>query len=282
MVIRVYKSFCENILKRLFLFLIAIIIAVPAVLFAGIVEKDLSGFFEEEGFEGCFILKNLQNGSQIIYNEPRTTEAFLPASTFKILNSLIALETGVVEDENTVFTWDGKKRLLDKWNRDLDFKTALKFSAVWVYQDIARRVGEERMQEWVTKVDYGNKDISGGIDLFWLQGGIRITPKQQIEFLEKLVKDELPFSKQNMAIVRSMMENEQSGEYVLYGKTGWAARVKPNIGWYVGFVTKGDDTYVFVSNFVHLGEEPPQWFSNVGKKMTIRILDHLGAWEESE
>lgn len=109
---------------------------------------------------------------------------------------MISLETGVISDEIAILTWDGVERKLPAWNRDLNMREAIKLSAYWFYQVLARRVGHDRMQKWVTQVGYGNRNIGSkeDVDKFWLRGELRITPQEQIQFLQRLYKNDLPFS----------------------------------------------------------------------------------------
>ncbi len=206
--------------------------------------------FQELGVEGSILIYDLNQDKTYEYNPGRNTKAFLPASTFKILNSLIALETGILPNELSILTWDGIKRDFPQWNRDLNMKEAFKFSAVWFYQVIARRVGHEEMQKWVTQVGYGNEKIGSkeDIDKFWLQGELRITPQEQIQFLRRLYKNDLPFSERPQSIVKDIMIFEQTPHYTIRAKTGWAARVTPQIGWYVGYLEKDNNPYFFAVN----------------------------------
>jgi beta-lactamase class D len=209
--------------------------------------------FKELGVEGSIVISNL-NGDRVYQHNPQRNQTpFLPASTFKILNSLIALETKVIADEASILTWDGIQRQIPEWNRDLNMKEAFKRSAVWFYQVLARRVGHERMQQWVTKVGYGNREIGGkeDIDRFWLTGRLRITPQSQIQFLRRLDKNELPFSARSLSIVKNIMILEKTPEHTLRGKTGWAGlgeKAAPQIGWFVGYLEKGKEAYFFATN----------------------------------
>ena len=115
-----------------------------------------------------FVLFDLKGNEYTHYNPERAKQKFTPASTYKILNSLIGLETGEIPNENCIFKWTGKEHSIKNWNQDLVLRDAFQFSCVPCYQDLARRIGEKRMKKWVKKVGYGNKDISGGIDTFWL------------------------------------------------------------------------------------------------------------------
>ncbi|MBH8555204.1 class D beta-lactamase [Nostocaceae cyanobacterium CENA357] len=214
---------------------------------------DFGRHFRELGVEGSILIYDLNRDRFFQHNPQRNVTAFLPASTFKILNSLIALETGVISDEIAVLTWDGIQRSIPEWNRDLNMREAFKLSAVWFYQVIARRVGHERMQKWVAQAGYGNQKIGNkdDIDKFWLEGELRITPQEQIQFLRRLYNNDLPFSKRSLSIVKDIMVMEQTPDYTIRGKTGWVGftdNVKPEIGWYVGYLEKGKNVYFFSTN----------------------------------
>ena len=210
--------------------------------------QDWKSFYTNHNVTGCMIIYDLNRNEYQVYNRERCNESFSPASTFKILNSLIALETGVIKDENEVIPWDSVKRSYDKWNMDQTLRTAIKYSAVWAYQELARRIGEQRMNHYVDSVKYGNCNISGGIDQFWLDGSLKITPFEQIEFLKRLYSDNLPFSKRNLDIVKDIMINDQTDNYILRGKTGWGINSKADVGWYVGYLEENHDVYFFVNN----------------------------------
>ncbi|MDQ1353507.1 MAG: beta-lactamase class [Acidobacteriota bacterium] len=204
--------------------------------------------FAELHVKGTFVLYDLNNDSYSVYDKERAEKAFLPASTFKILNSLIALETKVIKDQCETIEWDRRTWRFDEWNQDQTLQTAFRNSVVWAYQELARRIGKKQMQYWVDKADYGNRNISDQIDTFWLEGELLISARQQVEFLEKLYKNQLPFSKRNMDIVKEIMMIEQGGTYILRGKTGWAARVSPQIGWFVGWLETPNNVYFFALN----------------------------------
>lgn len=211
---------------------------------------DFARHFRELGVEGSILIYDLNNDRIAQHNPQRNGTAFLPASTFKILNSLIALETGVISDEIAVLTWDGIQRKIPEWNRDLNMREAIQLSAIWFYQVLARRVGHEQMQKWVTQARYGNQKIGGkdDIDKFWLEGELRITPQEQIQFLRRLYNNDLPFSKRSLSIVKDIMLMEQTPDYTIRGKTGWIGfvdNVTPKIGWYVGYAGVGQKCLLF-------------------------------------
>jgi beta-lactamase class D len=202
--------------------------------------------FQEMGVEGSILIYDLKANRTYQHNPTRNATSFVPASTFKILNSLISLETGVIADEVAILTWDGIKRDIKEWNHDLNMREAFKRSAVWFYQVLARRVGHERMQDFVTKVGYGNKKIGGekDIDKFWLEGELRITPQEQIQFLRRFYNQDLPFSQRTFSIVKDIMVVEQTPDYTIRAKTGWEGE----LGWYVGYLEKSKNVYYFAVN----------------------------------
>lgn len=228
----------------------------------GLVERpDWGRFFEEAGVEGTIVIRDLSTGRTQVYDPERAATRFLPASTFKIPNSLISLETGVVHGTDEVLPWDGEERWVKAWNRDHDMASAIEVSAVWFYQELARRVGEERMRLWLERLGYGNRDVGGGIDRFWLDGDLAISPLEQVDFLSRLARRELPFSAETTDAVHRILVSREDADQapgrVLRAKTGWAVRGEgPQIGWWVGWVTHADGrTYVFATNLTIEDEE---------------------------
>lgn len=214
-----------------------------------VVDDRLKPLFAAEDLRGVFVLLDREE-DRFITNDPlRARRPFLPASTFKILNSLISLEVGAVADELEVVKWDGTDRGSPGWNRDHSLESAFKASAVWFYQEMARRIGEDRMAHWVRLAQYGNTDIAGGIDLFWLEGTLRITAEEQVLFLEHLRDGRLPFSQRVQDIVRRVMIVEETPTHVVRAKTGWALRGEEGpTGWYVGWVERDGRAWYFALN----------------------------------
>lgn len=229
------------------LLLVAAVILIGNNLFAG-EHPEWKKFFASFNVHGCVIIYDKNADEFHTYNEARCDSAFLPASTYKLLNTLIGLETGVITGIDFTLEWDGVERFYDMWNKDHALPTAIKYSVVWWYQEAARRIGEERMQTYVDSVGYGNRNIGGGIDRFWLDGDLRITPREQIAFLRSIDDYNLPFSKENIDILKSIIiQDESTEEYTIRAKTGWANN-ESNIGWYVGWVEKDDNVWYFAVN----------------------------------
>lgn len=206
----------------------------------------LDSIFAAESAVGTMVIRRLSDGREWVHNPARADSAFLPASTFKIANAAIALETGVASGPEEAFPWDGVEREIEAWNQDHTLRTAMAASAVPVYQVVARRIGEERMSEWLRRIDYGNADIGGGIDRFWLIGDLRTTAWQQVDFLTRFATGETPFSAGTEASVADMLVNGSGEDWVLYGKTGWAFEVE--LGWWVGWTEYRGETYLFALN----------------------------------
>jgi beta-lactamase class D len=215
------------------------------------VRDSLAKHFTDAGTVGTFVGFKVDDYLIIASDKERSSEGKLPASTFKIPNSVIALETGVVQDpDKDVFPWDGVKRPIEAWNKDHTMRSAIAASAVPVYQEIARRIGQERMQKYVDLFSYGNRDIGGGIDQFWLTGTLRIDPVEQVDFVEQLRRRALPVSKRSQDIVCDILPVTKVGESVIRFKSGLlgAERGQPSLGWMVGWAEKGSAQTVFALN----------------------------------
>lgn len=220
-----------------------------------------------DGRDGTMVLKNLKNNQMYVYNRERSEERFTPESTFKVPNSLIGLETGAVRDEYEVKRWDGVIREFESWNRDHTLASAIRESAIWFYQDMARDIGVTNMEKFVNQIGYGNRDISGGIDEFWLDSTLEISAIEQVEFIESLVEEDLPFTEKNQKTVKRIMIQDEQDEYTLHGKTG--TRLSDmGLGWYVGFIETEKETWVFAVNLDGSG--------TVAKKITMETLKEMG------
>ena len=213
------------------------------------VRESLAKRFTDLGTSGTFVAYMVDDYLVVASDTQRSGEAKIPASTFKIPNSLIALETGVVADpDKDVFAWDGVKRPIEAWNRDHTLRSAIAVSAVPVYQEIARRIGQERMQKYVDLFDYGNRDIGGGIDQFWLSGALRIDPVEQVDFVDRLRRRALPVSPRSQDLVADILPVTKAGDSVIRAKSGLAGRDQGSIGWMVGWAEKGAAQTVFALN----------------------------------
>ena len=225
---------------------------VPALVASSAFCEDaaLAKLFSDRALQGTLVLTNRDGSRSYVHNEARASTPLLPASTFKIPNTLIALDEGVITEKASL-KWDGTDRGLPAWNRDQTLASAFKTSCVWCYQELAQRIGLKHYQAWLKKIDYGNANPGPGLTTFWLAGDLRISAQQQITFLKKLYKRELPFKASSYDVFRRIMLMEERPGYRLYAKTGWAGygeKDTPQIGWYVGYLETGTDVWFFALN----------------------------------
>ena len=213
-------------------------------------QPDWKTIFNEHGVEGSILIYDQQKEAYSGYNLEMIETEYSPASTFKIFNSLVALETGAVKTEEDTLRWDGKDKGRPQWNKDHNMRSGIKYSVVWFYQELARRAGPKQMKHYIDIVGYGNKDMSGGIDAFWLTGGLRISSIQQIDFLQRLYANDLPFSQRSIDIVKNIIIVDSTDTYVLRAKTGWSSHIKPEIGWFVGYIETKGNVYFFSTNII--------------------------------
>lgn len=239
------------------------------------IDNDLKKYFDSSNVDGCFSLLDNAQGKITLYNMKLDTQRVLPASTFKIVNSLIGLETGKITDEKMVIKWDGTKRWNEEWNKDLTMEEAFKVSAVPYYQEVARRIGKDTMKLWIDSLHYGNMNISGPIDSFWLNNTLKISPDEQLGLINKLYFDQLPFSKRAQQIVRDVMLQENNTLYKLSYKTGWGFDENDNaIGWVVGWIEENRHVYLFVTEVRSSNKNIDM--PKVRMKITKGILSELG------
>ena len=254
------------------------LLALATIAKAGVAPETapaLAAPFAARPATGVFVALDARTG-RIVTNDPaRATKRFLPCSTFKIPNSLIALECGAVADVDTVIPWDHVERWNKAWNRDYALREALPRSTVWFYQELARRVGAERMQDWLRRIGYGNAEIGGGIDRFWLDGALRISALEQLDFLRRFHDRQLPFRPEVQAAVLEILIADRRDGWVLRGKTGTALEGEHGLGWYVGWVETAQGPVYFALNLDT--DRAGALDSRPRKEITYEALVHLGA-----
>lgn len=241
-------------------------------------DDSLQKYFDAKNVDGCFTMLNNTDGAITVYNMSLDTARFTPASTFKIVNALIGLQTGAITDEHMVIKWDGVKRANPEWNKNLDMDEAFKVSSVPYFQEVARRIGKDSMQQWIDSLSYGNKTIIGPVDSFWLNNSLKISPDEQLGLLKKLYFDQLPFRKSVQLTVRNAMLQEENNLYKLSYKTGWGFDEQNNsIGWVAGWIEENRHVYLFVT----LVKSPDEKIdmNRVRMDITRDILKHYGFFE---
>ena len=247
-------------------------------------DDSLKKYFDENRVEGCFALMDNGTGKFTVYNLARYRDSsYLPASTFKIVNALIGLQTGRITDDSMVIAWDGKPRR-EAWDKDLTMYEAFRVSSVPYFQEVARRIGKDTMQRWLTSIGYGLRSdtqkvmITSDIDTFWLDNSLRITPDQQLGLVKQLYFNQLPgFFNINQEMVKRAMLFESNANYRLGYKTGWGISNGRNIGWMVGWIEENNHPYFFVLNL----ESPDRDADIAAIRMNILkgILKELGFFE---
>lgn len=235
--------------------------------------------------EGCFALMNNATGKFTVYNLGRYRDSsYLPASTFKIVNSLIGLQTGKIVNDSMIIKWDGIKRWNDDWNKDLTMYEAFRVSSLPYYQEVARRIGKDTMQLWLDSLKYGVKDVKekviirSAVDSFWIDNSIKITPDEQLGLVKRLYFNQLPFFKSYQEVVKRAMLFENNANYRLGYKTGWGSTEENHsIGWITGWIEENNHPYFFVLNI----ESSDRNFDMIPARMKILkdILKQLGFFE---
>ncbi len=226
--------------------------------------EEWADVFDAAGVTGTIVVMDERSGSWQVHNPARATERFIPASTFKIPHALFALDAGVVTDEFQVFRWDGTQHEIASWNQDQDLRASMRNSAVWVYQLIAEQIGEPAERRYLERIGYGNADPSGALVSFWLDGKLAISATEQVAFLRRLYRNELPFQLSDQRLVKDVIVVEAGRDWILRAKTGWGARADPQVGWWVGWVERTEGAVFFALNI-----EMPNAAADLSKRESI-------------
>lgn len=209
--------------------------------------EDLSSYFKE--YDGSFVLLDLESGHYQVYNDANSKKRVSPDSTYKIISSLVGLETEVVTNENAQMEWDGTIYPFEQWNKDQTLTSATINSVSWYFQKVDSLVGKTRIESYLKQMGYGNVDLSGGINEFWLESSLKISPIEQVKILEKLYTYKLPFSRRNIDIVKKTIKLSDQDKITLYGKTGTGIVNGNQLnGWFVGFVESKGKVFAFATN----------------------------------
>lgn len=238
-------------------------------IFAGLIDAAL--------VEGTILLYDPQAETYYSNDFAWARTGQLPASTFKIAHSMIALETGVMAHDSVIIKWDGEPKWVKSWEQDLSFRQAFQYSCLPCYQQLAPQVGIPRMTEWLAKLDYGSTFVpdSTNLDLFWVAGDWRITAFEQIDFLQRFYNHQLPISKRTEDLVKDFMILEQKPSYTLRGKTGWSIVDDHNNGWFVGYVESKDKVYYFATNVEPKEGFDMQNFNRIRKSLARGALEGM-------
>lgn len=263
---------------------------IPLLLFvlascAGVVaDKNLDAVLEAEGVDpsqAALLIVRLEDSQRWSSGGARLAERFSPASTSKIPHTLIALETNAVSGPDEVFAWDGRERFVAGWNETQDFRTAFKRSTVWIYQTVTPRIGSDALGEWLGKFDYGNADTGqpDRVTEYWLTGPLAISAQEQVMFLSRLARRQLPLKAETYAAALPIMIEKAESSSVMYTKTGRkSVPGETDIGWYVGWLEQMSGelpgTYVFAFN---MDMTDPDTQRGARRKVVYRALEVIGA-----
>lgn len=210
---------------------------------------ELGEPFLQAGVTGTFVVYDPGADRFTGWNRERAVKRFVPASTFKIPNSLIGLAAGAVRDVDEKIPYHSDSPpFVEAWVRDMGLREALPLSNVPIYQELARRIGPERMQTALREMDYGSQEIGPQVDRFWLDGPLTISAVEQARFLARLAQGTLPFPEQHQRSIREITVIETRPTYVLHAKTGWQNARGPGVGWWVGWVERGAEVHPFALN----------------------------------
>jgi beta-lactamase class D len=251
------------------------------------IQQKLNAVFKAT--TGAFVLYDARANSYVRYNEARCRTRFSPKSTFKIPNSLIGLETNVIKDADFIIQWNRQKyppqenwneEPFSHWGKDQTLRSAFKYSVVWYYRELALKVGAAEMKKRVAAFNYGNKEVSGRVDNFWLDNSLKISADEQVNFLRAFYENKLPVSKRSTEIVKDIMVREKTPEYTLSAKTGGGPIAEGKvIGWFVGYLETKGNVYFFALNI------EGATFAEIRDKrieMTKEILAELGYLPKQE
>lgn len=235
---------------------------------------DLADYFA--GYDGSFVLYDSQANQYEIYNRKLSTSRISPDSTYKIYSALIGLETHVISPENTFVKWDGTKHQYKVWNQDQDLYSAMSNSVNWYFQAIDKNVNMDTIQSYVEQINYGNQDLSGGINQYWLESSLKISPVEQVQLLNALYTNQFGFNQKNVDTVKSALKLEEKADSTLYGKTGTGTiNGKDTNGWFIGYVETFDNTYIFATNI--RSEDSSN--GSTAADITLAILNDLGIYQ---
>ena len=263
--------------RRLIAFALSIFLAPGAFAASTPQERtDWSAFFSDADAHGTIVVVDARSKNEVtlVYDSARANRRYTPASTFKVPHSLFALDAGILRDEFQVIPWDGVKRSIEGWNEDQNLRSAMRHSTLWVYEQFAAKLGDKLETGYMRKIGYGNAVATGGKP-FWVDGDLAISANEQISFLRRLYRNELPFRAEHQRLVKDVMINEAGGDWILRAKTGWSGK----IGWWVGWVEWPTGPVFFALNI-----DTPNRFGDLAKRQEItrKILRSIKALPQAD
>lgn len=228
------------------------------------------------GYDGSFVLYNTKSNEYEIYNKNLSTTRISPDSTYKIYSALVGLETNVISPNDSYKVWDGTEHPYEAWNKNQNLSTAMSNSVNWYFQELDKNVGINTIQSYVQQISYGNQDLSGGIEQYWLESSLQISPIEQVQLLRGFITNQFGFNPVNIDTVKSAMKLEEKSDSILYGKTGTGTvNGKDRSGWFIGFVETTDNTYIFATNIQRKANSN----GSTAADITLAILNDFGIYQ---
>lgn len=229
-------------------------------------DYKIDNLYRSNTINGSILIESMDGKVEYQHNV-NDKEAFIPASTFKIPNTLIILEEGLIKGSSEIIQWDGKERDYALWNKDQTLKSAFQDSCVWCYQRYARKIGDKKYHNYLQRFDYGNLLTGTDIARFWLDGDLRVSVKGQVKFLRKVYFEELPVEKRHIKTLKNIMLSDETENYKIWSKTGWSGKD----GWYVGYLVTNNQTWFF-ANHIEIKSKSDL---NLRKKLTMEAFKIL-------
>lgn len=242
-----------------------------------VIKDEFKTILDSAGVSGAIVIHDLTKDSLYSNNFAKAREGYLPASTFKITNSIIGLEMGILDIDTTLFRWDGKKRMFPIWEQDLNLEDAFHKSCLPCYQELSIQIGVDSMQYYLDKLDYMEYSIdSSNLSNFWIKGDAKVTALTQMDFLQRFYQKSLPISKSTQETMQKMMVIQSTKDYKLSGKTGWATTNNTDLGWFIGHIETKNHTYVFATNIKPRSDFNMDLFLETRKQVVFDALRVLG------
>ena len=238
---------------------------------------DMAEYFD--GYDGSFVLYDLNNDRWSIYNEEQASVRVSPDSTYKIYDALFALEEGIISPDASGLAWDGTLYPFESWNQDQTLASALSVSANWYFQELDRQMGTDVIRSRIREIGYGNENISGSPDSYWMESGLKISPIEQVKLLTDLYRNTFDFAPENIRAVKDSLRLSASPAGTLYGKTGTGQVDGQNVnGWFVGFTETADNTYFFAVN-IHAESNAS---GSSAAEIALDVLDEMDIWKQPD
>lgn len=207
-------------------------------------DTSIAQVFSQHNLNGTVVISSMKSNQSFTHNAARSFREVSPASTFKIMNTLIALEEEVATNNDDMFLWDGEQHSIQNWNRNHSLKSAFRVSCVWCYQLLAKKIGAQKYRRYLTLSEYGDLDSNFNLTEFWLDGSLRINAVEQVGFIKQVIERSSPFTDSSYEELRNIMLMEETANYKLRFKTGWTG----SLGWIVGYVETTDGIWAFAMN----------------------------------